>query len=113
MKLMLLGSESRQHQFWVHDILKRRHEYGAYYHLVKELELDNDKYHAYFRMSGESLQRYASDINLAREFHDSADVIPRTWKYSFSLVKTRGESRPDVVHTNTGVNSVQAEFLMT
>ena len=56
MKLMLLGSENRQHRFWVHDILKRRQEYGAYYHLVRELELDNDKYHAYFRMSAKKLE---------------------------------------------------------
>ena len=50
MKLMLLGSENQQHRFWVHDISRRRQEYGAYDDLVRELELDNDKYHAYFRM---------------------------------------------------------------
>ncbi len=37
-KLMLA---KRKHRFWVHDIIKKRKKYGAFYHLVKHLELDN------------------------------------------------------------------------
>ena len=55
MRLTLLAHKSRQHRHWVHDILRKRKEFGAYYHLVNELELDKDKYHEHFRMSAEKL----------------------------------------------------------
>ena len=45
----------RKHRFWIHPILNKRKEYGAFYHLVRELELDEEKYKEkyieYFRMS--------------------------------------------------------------
>ena len=41
----------RMHRWWVHAILQRRNEYGLYSHLVRELELDSEKFHGYFRMS--------------------------------------------------------------
>ena len=41
----------RKHRFWIHPILNERKEYGAFYHLVRELELDEEKYIEYFRMS--------------------------------------------------------------
>ena len=34
----------RKHRFWIHPILNKRKEYGAFYHLVGELELDEEKY---------------------------------------------------------------------
>ena len=34
----------RKHRFWIHPILNKRKEYGAFYHLVRELELDEEKY---------------------------------------------------------------------
>ena len=30
----------RTHQYWVHNILQKRSEHGAYYHLERELQLD-------------------------------------------------------------------------
>ena len=51
MKLAVEIHKARQHRFWVHEILRERQDYGAYYHLVNELELDRDKYHEYFRYS--------------------------------------------------------------
>ena len=41
----------RKHRFWIHPILNKRKEYGACYHLVRELELDEEKYIEYFRIS--------------------------------------------------------------
>ena len=49
-------SVKRKHRFWVHSIIKRRIEQGAFYNLVRELELDRSKYHKYFRMSPEKLE---------------------------------------------------------
>ena len=46
----------RRHRFWVHEILKGRIEQGAFNNLVRELELDRNKYHEYFRMSSEKME---------------------------------------------------------
>ena len=45
----------RKHRFWIHPILNKRKEYGAFYHLVRELELEEEKYIEYFRMSPQQL----------------------------------------------------------
>ena len=34
------SQEKREHRFWVHEILRRREEKGAYYHMVRELQFD-------------------------------------------------------------------------
>ena len=34
----------RKHRYWIHPILNKRKEYGAFYHLVRELEPDKEKY---------------------------------------------------------------------
>ena len=39
----------RGNRFWIHPILNKRKEYGTFYHLVRELELDEEKYIEYFR----------------------------------------------------------------
>jgi len=41
----------RKHRYWVHDILKRRLEQGAYHNLTQELALDTEKFPVYLRMS--------------------------------------------------------------
>ena len=46
----------RKHRFWVHDIIQKRLQQGAFHHLVRELSLDKDKFHEYFRMSPELLE---------------------------------------------------------
>ena len=38
-------------RWWVHDIIQKRKEYGEYHRLVKELELDEERFYQYFRMS--------------------------------------------------------------
>ena len=43
--------KKRQHRWWVHDLLRKRSDFGAYNHLVRELELDEKKFCEYFRVS--------------------------------------------------------------
>ncbi|KAK3767377.1 hypothetical protein RRG08_049746 [Elysia crispata] len=52
----------RKHRFWIHPILNKRKEYGAFYHLVRELELDEEKYIEYFRMSPQQLDMLLSYV---------------------------------------------------
>ncbi len=49
--------QQRTHRYWVHDIFKRRKQFGAYYHLVQELALDADRFHEHFRMSPQQLDK--------------------------------------------------------
>ena len=35
-------------RWWVHGILQKRHEHGAYYHLVKNLQLHEEQFQRYF-----------------------------------------------------------------
>ena len=50
----------RKHRFWIHPILNKRKEYGAFYHLVREMELDDEKHIEYFRMSPQQLDMLLS-----------------------------------------------------
>ena len=43
----------RKHRWWVHSLLEKRKEQGAYYNLVQELSLDGDKFQQYFRVTRE------------------------------------------------------------
>ncbi|GFR90517.1 nuclease harbi1 [Elysia marginata] len=49
-------------RYWVHDIIKNRKIHGAYYHLVRELELDTDRYKEYFQMSPRQLEMVLSFV---------------------------------------------------
>ena len=55
----------RKHRFWIHPILNKRQEYGAFYHLVRELELDEEKYIEYFRMSPQQLDTCTGPVVLS------------------------------------------------
>ena len=52
----------RKQRFWIHPILNKRKEYGAFYHLVRKLELDEEKYIEYFRMSPQQLDMLLSYV---------------------------------------------------
>ena len=41
----------RKHRYWVHNIFKRRKIYGAHNHLMTDLELDEEHFMKYFRLS--------------------------------------------------------------
>ena len=46
----------RRNKYWVHDIFKRRNEFGEYHRLVLELQLDGERFQQYFRMSREQFK---------------------------------------------------------
>ena len=52
----------RRHRFWVHDIVARRMQLGAYNNLVMELALDREKFRGYFRMSHETFDEVLSYV---------------------------------------------------
>ena len=56
MMAMSVLEQKRKHRFWVHDIIQKKKEFGVYYHLVRELEIDSEKFHEYFRMSSEKME---------------------------------------------------------
>lgn len=54
--MALLEAKSRKRRFWIHQIHKQRKQFGAFYHLVRHLELDRTKYFEYFRMSPSDME---------------------------------------------------------
>ena len=42
---------------WVHDIIRKRNKYRVFYHLYKELSLDNEKFLHYFRVTKEQFSK--------------------------------------------------------
>ena len=50
-RLREIRKRQRQHRFWVHPSLRGREQHGTYGHLVRELSLDAERFHQYFRMS--------------------------------------------------------------
>lgn len=69
-------NKRRKHRWWVHDIIRKRFQQGAYHNLVKELELDGDTFQQYFRLTREQFAevfcKYTA--NLFRKHH-IPDVI--------------------------------------
>ncbi|XP_047998378.1 protein ALP1-like [Leguminivora glycinivorella] len=53
---LLLLALSRKKRIWVHDINKKREQYGEYHRLCRELESDDDRFFSYFRMSKNSYE---------------------------------------------------------
>jgi glucose-6-phosphate 1-dehydrogenase len=49
--LLLDEPVRNERRWWVHDTLKTREQLGEYHSLVKELEADEARVQAYFRMS--------------------------------------------------------------
>jgi len=56
----------RYRRICIHPILQKRHIYGEYHHLVKELHFHPDKFHRYFRMTEE-------------QFDYALGLMKRTW----------------------------------
>ena len=48
-----MHNKRRKHRLWVHGIMRNRLQQGAYYNLVKELPLDEEKFQQYFRLTRE------------------------------------------------------------
>jgi len=47
----LTESQQKRRRIWVHDINKKRNNYGEYHRLSRELESHEDRFYLYFRMS--------------------------------------------------------------
>ena len=52
-RALLQRKKRRQHRWWVHNLLQKRIEHGVFYHLVKELNLDAERFQQYFHLSRE------------------------------------------------------------
>ena len=50
--------------WWIHKIIKQIQIYGVYYHLVKELKLDSERFQQYFRMT---IKPLLAKVNRGRE----------------------------------------------
>ncbi|KAH3782064.1 hypothetical protein DPMN_159975 [Dreissena polymorpha] len=46
-----VSRRKRRHRYWTHAIIRNHQTYGTYYHLVRELELNDEEFRIYFRLS--------------------------------------------------------------
>lgn len=51
--LYIKATKKRKRRWWVHTILQKRKKFGEYHRLVKELELDGERFQQYFRLTRE------------------------------------------------------------
>jgi hypothetical protein len=49
-------SQQKRKRIWVHEINKKRENYGKYHRLCRELESHEDRFYLYFRMSQDSFE---------------------------------------------------------
>ena len=49
LSLVLLRRSQRRHRWWVHPINQRRDEHGTYHHLFRELLVDGERFHCFWR----------------------------------------------------------------
>jgi hypothetical protein len=52
----------RRRRWWVHPILRERTQFGEFHHLVRELQLDSQRYQQYFRVSSDQFEEILSRI---------------------------------------------------
>ena len=66
--LLYLYRSSRKRKnrrrFWVHSILQKRKQHGEYHRLVKELEMDGERFQQYFRLSKEQFEHILGIVDL-------------------------------------------------
>ena len=69
----------RKHRFWIHNIIKKRKRFGVFYHLVKELQLDQNKYMEYFRMSSQQIELVLGFVGpfISKQYRESIDAKHR------------------------------------
>ncbi|XP_071055952.1 uncharacterized protein [Onthophagus taurus] len=58
---LAISESKKKKSYWVHEINKKRNNFGEYHRLVKELEEYPKKFHMYFRMSKEQFE-FVHDI---------------------------------------------------
>ncbi|KAL4135454.1 hypothetical protein QTP88_007063 [Uroleucon formosanum] len=52
----IAGSQQKRKRIWVHEINKKRENYGEYHRLCRKLESHEDRFYLYFRMSQDSFE---------------------------------------------------------
>lgn len=55
--LLRKKNRKRKHRWWIHQIYQNRLQYGTFYHLIKELELDDDRFVKYFRLNKQQFKQ--------------------------------------------------------
>ncbi|XP_067652981.1 uncharacterized protein [Haliotis asinina] len=77
----------RKHTTWMHNILLSRRQYGEYYRLVKELELDAGRFFQYFRMSKDQFEELLALIghNITRRACSLQRMIPAKERLAVTL----------------------------
>lgn len=58
----------RKHRFWVHDIFKKRKEYGEFHHLFPDLLKDDAKFFQYFRMSQHKFFELLNKLRYSKKY---------------------------------------------
>lgn len=69
----------RKHRWWVHDIIRNRILQGAYHNLVKELQLDGEKFQQYFRLTREQFAQvlFYVEKDLVKHCRSREVICPR------------------------------------
>ena len=75
------GKKSKKRQ-GVHEILKRRDEFGEFHHLVQELHFHPERFRQYFRMTEDQFD-YVLDL-----IKDDISKLDTNWKKSYIYKRT-------------------------
>jgi hypothetical protein len=65
----------RKHRYWVHEIFRRRNEYGEFHHLFEDLKKDDAKFFLYFRMTPKKFYELLELLNFPVKHSNFREVI--------------------------------------
>ena len=51
-----------KHRFWVSELIIMRESFGAYYHLVQEIQFNDEQFKKYFRLSRQQFEEVLKSI---------------------------------------------------
>lgn len=57
-----LMKQKRKHRWWIKSIIRNRTNHGTYHHLVRELELSNEEFQCYFRLTREQFAEILATV---------------------------------------------------
>ena len=77
--LLEVKQKDRSHRFWVHPLMEKREDHGAYYTLVKELGQNPDKFQQYFRLTKEQFSYLEKIVSpyLVKKNHSRKAIEPK------------------------------------
>ena len=83
----------RKHRVWILNIIKKRKRFGVFYHLVKELQLDQNKYLEYFRMSSQQTELVWGFVGplISKQYRirENVDVLSTSGNIILRVYETR------------------------